>query len=304
MLYYFDGPENYLKIQEIEKAKKKLEDPEMNFREFHEWDPEIRNFLTCSSFISEKKICVLHFFPEEESFLGVCGTDNADIYLVPEESPDSRKTIVRQILNESNVRKFEKIDDHTLLKCIYARLSKHGFQKAQMDEVQEELKRAFQPYLMDYKVGLDTVIVHVDMIGYSGSLTPESIQTFSLESSSLKGYKLATMVLNREKGCIDFTDRLLDQGESAISLLSLVLFQIRVCYKASLFSEKNYLKLIGIRNYQLYPNFERYSPETYGEMYGILQDAVNRIKRGEKAKPAVIESINRCLDLTEKIKRN
>ena len=35
---------------------------------------------------------------------------------------------------------------------------------------------------------LDTVIIHVDMIGHSGELTPENIRAFAPENSNYKAF--------------------------------------------------------------------------------------------------------------------
>ena len=103
--------------------------------------------------------------------------------------------------------------------------------------------------------------------------------------------------LDQKPECIDYAKKLLDQGESPIGMLSLVLYQIRVCYKATLCREGNYLAKIGIRSYQLYGEFLKYGPDKYKALYTELQDAVNRIKNGEKSSAVVLDTIMRCLQI-------
>ena len=55
---------------------------------------------------------------------------------------------------------------------------------------------------------------------------------------------------------------------------------------------------IGIRSYQLYGEFLKYGPDKYKALYKELQDAVNRIKNGEKSSSAVVlDTIMRCLQI-------
>lgn len=298
MLYFFRGSEGYLKDQEIRKEREKLEDPEFCYQEYWEWTNDILEFVSTVSFLGDRKICVLHFFPDQDAFSKANFRDDVDVYIVTAEIPDTRKSSVKEILKKCITKDFDKISEKMMMKCIEKRLSsRFGFSKVEISAAKEELKRAFHPYLIELTYDLNAVILHVDMIGYAGNLESNTIQAFALESTSLKAYKLSNMMLDQDYSCLDFAKCLLvEQGESPILVISVMLFQIRVCYKASLYEKENYLSLIGIRNFQLYSEFRRYPVGVYAKLHHLLQDAVNRIKRGEKNTVAVVlETIMNCL---------
>ena len=298
MLYFFRGAEGYLKEQEIKKAREKLEDPEFCYQEYWEWTNDILEFVSTVSFLGDRKICVLHFFPDQDAFSKANFRDDVDVYIVTAEIPDTRKSSVKEILKKCITKDFDKISEEMMMKCIEKRLSsRFGFSKVEISAAKEELKRAFHPYLIELTYDLNAVILHVDMIGYAGNLESNTIQAFALESTSLKAYKLSNMMLDQDYSCLDFAKCLLvEQGESPILVISVMLFQIRVCYKASLYEKENYLSLIGIRNFQLYSGFRRYPVGVYAKLHHLLQDAVNWIKRGEKNTVAVVlETIMSCL---------
>ena len=298
MILYMEGTERYLKLKEIKKAASLLADKDFCYQEFWTWDDSILEFISAPPFFGDKKICVLYFFPEDDRLLKASIWEGTDIYILTENMPDRRKNAVTQLLKAAEVKKYEKIHEDILYKCIFKRLQGHGYKPEEINAVEDSLMQAFYPYLVDYSINLDAVITHVDMIGYSDSLSTESIMAFALESGSLKGYRLANMVLDQKPECIDYAKKLLDQGESPIGMLSLVLYQIRVCYKATLCREGNYLAKIGIRSYQLYGEFLKYGPDKYKALYTELQDAVNRIKNGEKSSSAVVlDTIMRCLQI-------
>ena len=301
MIYFMEGNERYLKKQEIVQAVGRLEVKDFCYQEFWQWNDDILEFIGIAPFIGDKKICVLYFFPENESLLHATIWEGTDIYIISETYPDRRKSVVNALLKKCTVKKYEKIHEDTLYKCIFSRLKGHGFSAEEIQAAEKELMQAFYPYFADPAMTLETVITHVDMIGYSGSLESESIRTYALDSSSLKGYRLATMILDQKEESIDYASRLLDQGESPIGLLSLVLFQIRICYKASLCRKGNYLSQIGIRSYQLYEKFLRYGIDVYVDLYGELQGAVNRLKSGEKNSKAVVsDTILYCLQIEKR----
>ena len=142
---------------------------------------------------------------------------------------------------------------------------------------------------------LDEVIKHVDMIGFSGNLSPDNIRMFSPESSDYRAFRLSNMLLSQDSSCIEFSNQLLLHGDNAIGLLSLIAYQVRVCYKASLFSDENYLSLIGIRNYQLYKNFLDYPVDIYRRIYSVLMESIRRIKLGENSETVMAECLTQSL---------
>ena len=64
---------------------------------------------------------------------------------------------------------------------------------------------------------------------------------------------------------------------------------------ASLFSDENYLSLIGIRNYQLYKNFLDYPVDIYRRIYSVLMESIRRIKLGENSETVMAECLTQSL---------
>lgn len=301
-LYYFSGIEAYLKRQEMQKIVSTVPSPEINVMEAWEDTPEIQDFVNAFPFIGDKKICILHFFPDKEIFLSIIKgmAEEADIYILTDEMPDRRKKVIKQILEQAVIKDFPKISSQLLYKCISSRLKRYGYMQEEIDSCKEHLEEAFHSYETSMNIDLDVVQKHVDMIGLSGRLDKENIDFFAPESERIKAYKLSSMLLDRDRDCLVFAKRLIQQGDSAIGILSLVLYQIRICYKSVLFQKEKYLSLIGIREFQLYRNFLSYSAGTYKMVYRIFLDGICRIKKGEIQEVVVLECLSRAVEVLDR----
>lgn len=296
-VFYFSGKENYLKKQEIKKITENIECSELNVIRFHESCPELYDFIFTAPFIGSKKVGILYFFPEQEEFLSAVKNIPAytDLYIIVSELPDLRKKVIKQLMQLIEEREFNKINEQILYKCIFSRLQRLGYKADDIETVKDVLMESFRGYIMHADMDLEVVQKHIQMIAFSGSLTPENIRAFSPDSSDYRAFRLSTMLLSKDSSCVDFSHRLLEQGETAIGLISLIAYQIRVCYKAVLFSNENYLSLIGIRNYQLYKDFTDYSASVYVMIYGILMEAIRRIKKGERQSAVMADSLTEAL---------
>ncbi len=283
MLYYYSGTESYLKKSALKKICDTISHPELNTAEFWEASPKLYSFIDTFPFVGGKKVCILHYFPDDKAFLEISRKmpDFTDVYIAVSSYPDKRKKIVKEILELAQEKEFKKIDDQRLMQYILNGLRSFGYTQEEMDATKGELARAFRAYAMHADMDLECVQKHIKLIAYSGSLTKEHIQVFGPDGSDLRAYRLSTMLLAEDYGCLDFAWHLLGQGESAIGILSLIAYQVRICYKAVLFGNENYLSLIGIHNYQLYKDFKSHSAADYKKIYNILMCGVDRIKRGE-----------------------
>ena len=102
-------------------------------------------------------------------------------------------------------------------------------------------------------------------------------------------------MLDQDYSCLDFAKCLLvEQGESPILVISVMLFQIRVCYKASLYEKELFLNVQKgivisereIDNTHYYDDLkgmeERNMDDLWGAIFGIKrkksQKTTNRIK--------------------------
>ena len=303
MIVLMEGEEKYLKMKAIHKEKEKLEDMELCFREYWEWSPNILDYIESAPFLGERKICVLYFMPEVADFLSADIWDGTEIYIIPKKMPDTQKAVVKEILERCQKKQFEKVSKELLNKSVRKRLESHGIPGQEIDKYQDQLERAFAPYYTEREYDLFSVIQRVDMMGFSGNLNEQVIQEYGLEGMNLKAYKLATMILDQRKESMLYARDLLKEGEAPIGILSLVQYQVRICWKVSL--DKGDLNKIGIKQYQLYPAYDRYLGMTYRQLYDVLQDGISRIKNGERAEVVVILIIENCLKLLKRqIKKN
>lgn len=288
-VYYFSGNENYMKKQELKKIIKTEEIPDCNIERFYEHNQDIYNFIFTVPFTGNKKIAVVYFVPDQEQFVSSMKQmpDFTDLYIVTSEFLDQRKKVIKEFKKLAIEKKFDKISESLLYKSISSRLQRFGYKVEEIEAQKDVLMECFNSYFVSLDIDLDIVIIHVDMIGYSGELTPENIRALAPESSNYKAFQLANMLLSRNEKCIDFGCKLLEQGDNAILVLSSIAFQIRICYKAVLFSDENYLSLIGIRNFQLFEDFKLYSAKKYKIIYGLLMESIRKIKKGENASPVL-----------------
>lgn len=296
-VYYFSGYENYLKKKELNKITDKIDCPELNVASFHEAGAELMDFLSSYPFVGGKKVCILKFFPEEkdvyEALKELPGC--IDVYIVPDSTPDRRKNVVKEILVLAEEKEFKKINDELLFRSISAMLQRFGFSETEVLSLKDVLMNSFSGYRMHAEMDLEEVQKHVKMIAYSGSLTAESIRTFAPDNSEHKAFKISSMLLNLDKNCLRFAKNLLEQGDSAIGLFSLIAYQIRVCYKAMLFKDENYLNLIGIRDYQLYSNFRNYDADKYLKVYELLMEGIRRAKNGGRDEAVMLDTLMAAL---------
>lgn len=298
-IYLFGGKEDFLKQKELRKILEEISFPEMNLWEAYEYSEEIISFLNTFPVMDKKKICVLHFFPASEDLVWEMEhlSDDIDVYILTKEMPDQRKSLTKRVLKISEIRTFEKVSEEILQKSIRLRLARAGYTQEQISSVDKILQEVFYVYIQDPDMDLYQVQMHVDMIALGGQLDYEHIHEFAPDSENLKAYKLSGMLLERNPACIGFAQQLLLQGENPIMILSLILYQIRVCYKAKLFQKEKYLNLIGIRSHQIFNNFSSYSASLYMGVYEILLIGINRIKKGEKGNAVLIDCLAQSLEL-------
>ena len=286
-LFYFSGKETFLKHKALRKITEVIDFPEMNIQQFSEYTDEILQFLELRPLLGEKKVCILYFFPDSEPFLSYLEQqgipDYTDVYIVVSVMPDMRKKTVKAVLKHATERTFDKVSEKQLYASIEARLNgKYHFPVEEIRKYQQLLMAAFRAYSMRADMDLEQVIKYVDQIGFSGSLSPETIQAYSPDSSDLRAFRLATLLLSGDSSCVEFGKRLLEDGEQPINIISLVLYQLRICYKAKLFSDENYKTLIGVQGFQLFKDFNRYTAATYKKLINLFVSGINRIKKGEK----------------------
>ena len=97
-VYYFSGKENYLKKEELKKIVAKTECPQINVSNFYEYSPEIYDFIYTAPFVGDKKICIIHFIPDQEDLIKALKDlpDFVNLYIVTSEFLDQRKKVIKE----------------------------------------------------------------------------------------------------------------------------------------------------------------------------------------------------------------
>lgn len=165
-----------------------------------------------------------------------------------------------------------------------------------MDRHRDILTQRLQGYQYEEDYDLYRVMKYADMIGRAGQIDRKTIEYFIPETFTQKSYELSKLMLSgRKPEMIRLASRLVkENGENRIGLLSLVLSQIKTCYKASLFPEMPRNKIpgiLGISPYQLNDAYSEYSAAQYAKAYASLQRGVNNLKSGSDADSAFMMSL-------------
>lgn len=110
MLYYYSGTESYLKKSALKKICDTISHPELNTAEFWEASPKLYSFIDTFPFVGGKKVCILHYFPDDKAFLEISRKmpDFTDVYIAVSSYPDKRKKIVKEILELAQEKEFKK----------------------------------------------------------------------------------------------------------------------------------------------------------------------------------------------------
>ncbi|MDE7268693.1 MAG: hypothetical protein K2N89_14635 [Lachnospiraceae bacterium] len=300
LLVYGD---RYLYDMYIKKEAAKLETPEVNAVYADEWNDSLYMQCISAPFLEEKKIVVaemqgLRPGTQQKSLMEYIHkpSEHTDLYLCIQH-PDRRSEIYKALSKEGCVMEFPKASASDVYRSVKKRLvQKYAYSPGEVDRYRDIFTRRLQGYQYEEEYDLYRVMKYVDMIGSAGQLDRETIEYFIPETFTQKSYELSKLMLSgRKADMMQLASRLVKENdENRIGLLSLVLSQIRICYKASLFPEmtrKEIMENLGISHYQLNGSYTMYSPVQYAKAYACLQKGVNSLKSGSDADSAFMMSL-------------
>lgn len=300
LLVYGD---RYLYDMHIKKETAKLETPEVNAVYAQEWDDSL--YIQCISapFLEEKKIVVIQMQnlkpgTKQKSLMEYIRrpSGHTDLYLCVRHL-DRRSEIYKALSKNGCVMEFPKASAGNVYKSVKKRLvQKYAYSPEEVDRHRDILTQRLQGYQYEEGYDLYQVMKYVDMIGSAGQIDRKTIEYSIPETFMQKSYELSKLLLSgRNPEMMQLASRLVkENGENRIGLLSLVLSQIRICYKASLFPEmakKEVLGKLGINHYQLSAAYSACSPAQYAKAYASLQNGVNGLKSGNDADSAFMMSL-------------
>lgn len=300
LLVYGD---RYLYDMHIKKEAAKLETPEVNAVYAEEWDDSLYMQCISAPFLEEKKIVVVQLQNLGQDRKQKLLTDyiqspsaHTDLYLCMRHL-DRRSEVYKILSKKGCVMEFPKASMNDVYRSVRKRLvRKYAFSPEEVDRHRDFLTQRLQGYQYEEDYDLYRVMKYVDMLGNAGQLDREAVEYFIPEIFTQKSYELSKLMLSGKKTeMIRLASRLVKENdENRIGILSLVLSQIRICYKAGLFPEmprREILDTLGINSYQLNDSYSMYSPEQHAKAYACLQKGVNRLKSGSDADSAFMMAL-------------
>lgn len=300
LLVYGD---RYLYDMHIKKEAAKLETPEVNAVYAEEWSDSLYMQCISAPFLEEKKIVVaklqsLRTVTKQKSLMEYIRrpSGHTDLYLCVQHI-DRRSEIYKALSKEGCVREFPKASAGDVYRSVKKRLvQRYAYPPEEVDRHRDILTQRLQGYQYEEDYDLYRVMKYADMIGSAGQIDRKTIEYFIPETFTQKSYELSKLMLSgKNPEMIRLASRLVkENGENRIGLLSLVLSQIRICYKASLFPEMPRNKIpgiLGISPYQLNDAYSEHSAAQYAKAYASLQRGVNNLKSGSDADSAFMMSL-------------
>lgn len=296
LLVYGD---QYLYDSHIRKAAGRLEVPDVNLMRAKEWGDSLCMWCRSVPFLEDRKIAVLEMqnlkagMKQGKALLEYIKNPSGctDLYLCAGHV-DRRSEIYRELSKKECVREFPKAPLEDVYMSVRKRLiQKYSCKPEMIDRHRDIFMERLKGYQYEEDYNLYRVMKYADMIGSAGTIDRETIEYFIPETFTQKSYELSKyMIQGREAEMVRLAGRLVrENDENRIGLLSLVLSQIRICYKASLYPEmsrREIIKRLGIGAYQLSDGYENYHTGQYAKAYASLQDGVNALKSGKDADSA------------------
>lgn len=300
LLVYGD---RYLYDMHIKKEAAGLETPEVNAVYAEEWDDSLYMQCISAPFLEEKKIVVVQLQNPGACIKQKSLTDyiqnpsaHTDLYLCMRH-PDKRSEVYKTLSKKGCIMEFPKASEGDVYRSVKKRLvRKYAFSPGEVDRHRDILMQRLRGYQYEEDYDLYRVMKYTDMIGNAGQIDRETVEYFIPETFTQKAYELLKLMLSGMKTeMMQLASRLIrENDENRIGLLSLVLSQVRTCYKAVLFPEmlhREILRTLGINSYQLNGSYSMYSPAQYAKAYACLQGGVNSLKSGSDADSAFMMAL-------------
>ena len=312
MITLVSGDE-YLCDKYIKKEKEKISDS-INVLFAEEWGEDEELFCRSYPFMEDAKLCVLDL----KELRAGAGTNSLTAYvknpspdtklIIKLKSIDGRMEIIKCLKNMDAIKEYEKLGvDGAYAFMKYRLVMKYKIPEEQVDRYRKNLYSRLSGYEADESYDMYRVMKYTDMLGRNGELSAESINFFMPETILQKSYKLSDMLFKGEvKKMLELARGLMEKGEQPINLLSLILSQVRICYKASLYPEMNrkeILEMLGIRSIQLNEAYSKFPQNTWAKVYAAIQGGVNELKNGKDTDSTVAMALIKAAECMGGIRR-
>lgn len=278
MIRLIFGEETYLLDQAVETSVSGISMPEMNVTEFGDgYDVEaVEQICFTEPFLSKQRAVILRLteLRADEGLKKLVGRVPAEtIMVVAADKVDKRSALYKAF--RKNTLECNKPGQREIFDLVRRVAEKDG-RTAGNDATAEMIKRL--NYYDDAGINLYAVIGCVRQLAQSGDITLPLVRAMLPESSAGKAWNLLTLICERRMTeAFSLLAYLLDSGESAIGLLSLVLRGFRLAWK-----ESAGVLVEGNLRYQYAPA-AGYPAKDLFLIQEILEKAVMQMKSGAEA---------------------
>lgn len=286
------GDEPYLIKSYIDTLKAGLSFPEMNFMQCEKLCEKSNDFFLHAPFLDNQKILVWR----TEDATGSAFTkiyeqqkDNpSTMFVIVANKVDKRSKFYKNISKEKCIVECNKLNKNALSDFIKKEIEKQntGIDSNTLEFLQNRLG-----YSESDEVTLYTVKNYITQLCFAENhITKEGIAKVLPERIEANSFLLFSLITSgKNKEAFQQVFKLLDNGENAIMLLSLLLRNYRVCFKARLVGMKEAASKLALSSYQLSVCKYTEQLET-AEIYtcmDYIQTSINQIKNGNKAETVI-----------------
>lgn len=296
MIHILTGKEKYL----IDNEANNLACAGMKFSEFNREVYENINILPI--FEDAQKILVTpEKLPTDSQFTELLkkGVPSFTTLVVVPQKPDKRTNTYKLAKKKGLIKEFDKVSREKLetLLCRLIQRNNGKIRKEQMDHLIDR-----SGYLVDDEVDLYQMKTWCKQICFAAEVvTDEAIDAFVPESDQTSVFALSEYILSGNgEDTFRLAQRLIEEKESPVRLLALLLRSLRLGYKRQMYPElndKEAAKRFGVTPYQLRP-VKHMDPETIGKCMDIVEKATAGIKNG---RPATTVFLTALSDMIEEV---
>ena len=220
-----------------------------------------------------------------------------DMYIIP-ENVDKRTVIYKSLSNMGLIKEYGKLSQSQFKQFVLEKLLNAG------KRISEEVYGYFVcrcGYFEAKSVTLFSIEKSVEQLCFvcEDDISKAAVDAFVEEGDTQKIFVITKdLLLKDRRKLLIHTNMLMRNGENGIAMLSLLLRNFRLAYKASLFADKpikEISKMLGVPSYQ-FQEYLKFSPEQIEKVLDIFSEGIFNIKTGKMAAEiAVIISCQKAM---------
>lgn len=290
MIVLLTGNEPYKYKMELDQIKKKYGD--LGVSEYDSLSDEVFEDCRMKNLFSREKAVVVYCsgLPESEGFLKYVKdpSKTTDLYLIDEQL-DRRSAVFKTCMKgkySTTMKVLNKVSKENFLLMCAGMVQRRG---CKVRETTLQKLFEYTGYSENENCNLFDISFAIKQmcyqVGPGEEVTPALVEAFATPWQEAVIWQLSDVLFSgSKKELLSLAEHLLVSGENPIGMLSTLLRQFRLAYKAKIIggSEKALSSELGVQVYRL-RNVCACSEKTISEVLGLLQRYVNEIKNGAEA---------------------